>query len=197
MFKKIDESLFLALNGNHHGVLDYLMIAASNLLMFIPVFIISTFIVIKYMRNNDSHYYTLMNTALILFVIVIQYFLCRYLLNETFRALFTRERPCLNPNISSFVRMLTNDCKTTLQPCFSYKVCLMFCLSTFLFFTVKEGFKGFKVLLILWSILVAYSRIYVGDHYPLSIVLSVAVGIVSGYLISGIYQYIKYDLLVI
>jgi undecaprenyl-diphosphatase len=197
MFKKVDETLFLILNGNHHNVLDYLMLIASNLLSFIPVFLLSTFIIIKYLRDNDDHYYTFINIGLIIVFLTIQYFVCRYLINEMFKTFFTRERPCLNPNISSFVRLLGKDCKTTLQPIFSYKTCLMFCLSSFLFFTIKQGFKGFKILLILWSLLVAYSRIYIGVHYPLSILISVTIGTFAGYIISGIYQYIKYDLLVI
>ncbi len=197
MLKKIDETLFLILNGKHYGVLDNLMLLASNLLMFIPVFLISTFIIIKYIRAHDDHYYTLLNIALILFVITIQYFLCRYLLDNAFKAFFTRERPCLNPNISSFVRMINNDCKTTLQPYFSYKTCLMFCLSSFLFFTVKEGFRGFKVILVLWSGLVAYSRIYVGDHYPLNVLISFVIGIALGYLVYRLYFYLKHNLLVI
>ncbi len=197
MLKKIDESLFLILNGNHQSVLDYLMLTASNVLSFIPVFLLSVFIAVKYIRKQDDHYYTFINIALVLLIIVAQYIICRYLLNDMFKSFISRERPCLNPNISSFVRMLNNDCKSTLQPFFSYKTCLMFCLCSFLFFTVKKGFRGFKVILVLWSLLVAYSRIYVGDHYPLSVLISIITGIASGFIIYRLYYYIKYDLLVI
>ncbi len=197
ILEKIDESLFLILNGNHQAILDYLMLLASNLLSFIPVFLVSIYIAVKYFRKQDDYYYTFINIALIIVILVMQYFLCRYLLNDMFKGLLSRERPCVNPNISAFVRMLRNDCKTTPQSYFSYKTCLMFCLSSFLFFTVKEGFKGFKVLLIIWSLLVAYSRIYVGDHYPLNVFISAITGIATGYLIYRLYYYIKYSLLVI
>jgi undecaprenyl-diphosphatase len=197
MLKKIDESLFLILNGNHQTILDYLMILASNILSYIPMFVLCSIIIIKHLKGNDIHYHTFLNISLVLVFLVMQYFLCRYLLNDVFKAFITRERPCLNPNISSFVRMLDNDCKSTLQPYFSYKTCLIFCLSSFLFFTVKEGFKVFKILLVIWSLLVAYSRIYVGDHYPLSVLISTLIGIASGYLVYRFYHYLKYNLLVI
>jgi undecaprenyl-diphosphatase len=197
MFRKIDESLFLILNGNHHGVLDYLMLVVSNLLSFIPVFLICIYVAIKYLRARDDHYYTFINISLLVVVLIAQYFLCRYLLQDVFKDLLGRERPCANPSISSYIRLLGVECKTTPHSYFGYKTCLMFCLSSFLFFTIKEGFKGFKFVLILWSFLVAYSRIYIGVHYPMDVLVSAVIGILSGYLINRIYSYIKFDLLVI
>lgn len=197
MLKKIDESLFLILNGNHQSILDYIMIIASNLLSFVPIFLISVFIAIKYLRKYNDHQHILMNFVLILVVLVVQYLVCRYLLDGTFKTFFSRERPCSNPNISAFVRLLDKDCKATLQPFFSFKACLIFSLCTFWFLTLGKEFRAFKIILIVWSFLVAYSRIYVGAHYPLSVLVSIAIGVLLGYIISSIYYYIKHDMLVI
>jgi len=36
--------------------------------------------------------------------------------------------------------------------------------------------------MILWSLIVAYSRIYVGVHYPLDIICGLTFGAISGFL---------------
>ena len=45
--------------------------------------------------------------------------------------------------------------------------------------------------------LVAYSRVYVGSHYPLNILISATTGIAVGFLVNRLYLYLKYNLLVI
>lgn len=197
ILERTDESLFLILNGNHYAVLDYIMLIISNLLTFIPVFLICTYVFIKYLRGREDYHYPIINTALIIVVLAMQYFLCRYFLHDIFKEFSNRERPCSNPNISAFVRLLGGNCKPNNHSIFTYKTCLMFCLSSFLFFTIKEDFKVFKLVLILWALTVAYSRIYLGNHYPLNVLCSAATGIAAGYLIYKFYYYIKYNLLVI
>ena len=194
---KLDENLFLALNGKHYGVLDYIMLMASSLTAFIPVFLVSTYIIIKYFRKQDDHYHTFINISLLISVLIIQYFVCRYLLNDVFKSLFYRDRPCGNPAISALVRMLGRDCNPDNHSLFAYKACLIFCITSFLFFTIKEGFKSIKWLLVIWSLLVAYSRVYVGSHYPANILISVTTGIALGYLMNRLYLYLKYSLFVI
>jgi undecaprenyl-diphosphatase len=194
---KLDEKLFLALNGGHVKFLDYIMLTASSLFTFIPVFLLCIYITIKYFRKQDDRYYTFINIILLISVLAIQYFICSYLLDGMFKSLFYRDRPCVNPNISSFVRMLGRDCNPNNHSLFAYKACLIFCLTSFLFFTIKEGFRGIKWILLAWSILVAYSRVYVGSHYPVNVLISATTGVVAGYLVNRLYLYLKYNLLVI
>jgi len=197
VFQKIDENLFLLLNGNHKSVLDFLMLFASNLASFVIVFLVCIYVSIKYSKGRYEHYYTFLNTFLIVFLIVFQFFLSYYLLDGLIKDLFYRDRPCMNPNISSFVRLLDDTCNPNNRSPFAVRVFLMVSLSSFFLFIIKSGFKGFKFVLILWSLLVAYSRIYLGDHYPLNVLISAAIGVALGFLISKLYSYLKNDLLVI
>ena len=103
---KLDENLFLTLNGSHHAVLDYVMLIASNLLSFIPVFLVCAFITIKYFKQQDDGYHPYLNLILLVTILIIQYFVCRYLLENIFQILYYRDRPCENPDISSLVRLL-------------------------------------------------------------------------------------------
>jgi undecaprenyl-diphosphatase len=61
----------------------------------------------------------------------------------------------------------------------------------------NETFKWVKVLLILWAIFVSYSRIYLGAHYPVNVMVSACSGVLIGYLGFRIYYYIKDSILVI
>jgi undecaprenyl-diphosphatase len=194
---KLDEKLFLTLNSNHHAVLDYIMLFASNLLSFIPVFILCAFISIKYFKQQDDGYHPYFNLILLITILVTQYFVCRYLLEDVFKNLYYRDRPCENPDISSVIRLLGRNCNVQNHSLFAFKPCLIFCITSFLFFTIKQGFRGFKLLLVVWSLLVAYSRIYVGAHYPINVLVSGVTGIFMGYFISRFYFYLKYKLFVI
>ena len=46
---------------------------------------------------------------------------------------------------------------------------------------LKPYYKKLIFILLLWSAIVAYSRVYVGVHYPLDIVCGMAFGAVSGF----------------
>ena len=194
---KLDENLFLTLNGTHHAILDYVMLIASNLLSFIPVFLLCAFIAIKYFKQQDDGYHPYLNLILLITILIIQYFVCRYLLENIFQILYYRDRPCENPDISSLVRLLGSNCNPQNHSMFSYKPCLIFCITSFLFFTIKQGYRGFKFVLVFWALLVAYSRIYVGAHYPMNVLVSGITGILMGYFISKFYFYLKYKLFVI
>ena len=194
---KFDEKLFLALNGNYHSWLDYFMVFASNLFSFVPVFLITIFIAIKYFRMNDDGYHPYLNVLLLIMVLFLQFVVSHYFLNDFFKKIIHLDRPCENPEISPFVRLVGRDCHAGVYSLFSYKTCLIFSLCSFLFFTIKEGYNKFKVTLLIWAFFVAYSRVYVGDHYPINIFLSGLIGILQGFIVNRIYFYIKYRLLVI
>ena len=56
---------------------------------------------------------------------------------------------------------------------------------------LKPYYKNLLFIMILWSLVVAYSRIYVGVHYPLDIVCGLTFGALSGF---GFYKLAKFVL---
>jgi undecaprenyl-diphosphatase len=42
-----------------------------------------------------------------------------------------------------------------------------------------------------WSLMVGYSRIYIGKHYPLDVVCGLAFGVISGYLFYVFFSKLK------
>ncbi len=67
----------------------------------------------------------------------------------------------------------------------------VFSLSFYLFFTTRKEIKGLPFLLFPWACLVAYSRIYLGVHYPTDIAAPFLLSIPLSYGMSRIYFYFK------
>jgi len=62
-----------------------------------------------------------------------------------------------------------------------------FGLATFLYCTLDRSFNILKYWLFIWAILVSYSRIYNGVHYPGDIIVAACIGILIGFIVSRVY----------
>ena len=187
-----DEKLFLALNGNHSEFLDSVMLLASNLFSCIPIFIFIVFIAAKYYKKQ-GYSYPLANSVLLTGILLLGFMFCLFVLPPTFSGILERQKPCFNPSISSLVRMVGEDCSNT-SSFFAVRPCVMFCITSFLLFTLKKEFPVTKAILIFWSLLVSYSRIYLGAHYPFNILIADLIGFFCGFITSRLYFYMKYDI---
>lgn len=95
------------------------------------------------------------------------------IINTLVKVVIQRPRPCQNELLDSSIRVLEN-CGTNYS-FFSAHSSNAFCLAvcTALFFRNKY----YTILILIWAIAVAYSRIYVGKHYPLDILFGISFGI--------------------
>jgi len=168
------------------------MLSASNLLSLIPVFILVAIIASKYYTKHGG--YPVVNTAILTTVLLIIFLFCFKVVPEIFSFFIERPRPCVNPNISLWVRLLGEECNNTTN-FLPTRPCIVFCIASFLLFTFKNDFPVVKILFVLWALLVSYSRIYLGAYYPSSVIISGATGFLAGYLGSRIYFYLKYQVL--
>ena len=58
---------------------------------------------------------------------------------------------------------------------------------TFMIATLGKHYK-YPLLLLIWPVLFAYSRVYIGVHFPLDIFIGMLLGILIGYLFYKISQ---------
>lgn len=192
--RNIDEEVFLQLNGAHNNSLDHLMTIASNLFLCFPILFLVIFLMILHFKKENQ--YPITNSLLIIFVLGVEFIICLELVPQIFGYFIQRDRPCINPHISDLVRMVGENCNDNMS-FFSVRPFIMFFITSFLFFSIKKEFPLMKASLVIWSLIVAYSRIYVGMHYPLNVVFAIIVGISFGFAGSKLYRYLRYDVLVI
>ena len=105
------------------------------------------------------------------------------LVKETFQRL----RPCSDPNINSLIRVVKPSETFSF---FSGHASNSMAVSSFLYFILKDKFKYFG-LLFLWPLIFAYSRIYLGLHYPTDIICGYIHGFILGFLFYKLFRFLQ------
>jgi undecaprenyl-diphosphatase len=98
---------------------------------------------------------------------------------RVFKAGFERLRPCQDPGFMDQVRLLLKGCSGSYSFT-SNHAANHFGIATFISVTFYPFFGRRIYFWYLWALLVAYSQVYVGVHYPLDILGGAALGTVSG-----------------
>ena len=101
-----------------------------------------------------------------------------------FKYSFERLRPCNDEEVKGVIRLVkTSDSYSF----FSGHAANSMASMTFLFFFLKNKFR-FSYLLFIFPIIFAYSRIYLGLHFPTDILTGYAFGATFGFIFYKIYQ---------
>lgn len=92
---------------------------------------------------------------------------------------FERLRPCREEGLKGLMRMVKDYCGT--YGFFSGHASNSMAVAVFVGLLLRPYFKYLIFILLFWAALMAYSRIYIGVHYPLDIICGMAFGGLSGY----------------
>ena len=97
-----------------------------------------------------------------------------------------RLRPCYEPALDGMVRLVKNSCGGRFGY-FSAHAANSFGLATFFAAFWGRDKRLWATLLIIWSLLVGYSRIYLGVHYPLDVLTGCLAGGFLGWLFARLF----------
>jgi undecaprenyl-diphosphatase len=174
----IDTELFIFLNGLGSNTYDGFWLIITKQTSWIPLFLFLLYLIFKKLGAKQTVY-------LILFVAILLTFSDQ--ITNLFKNGFQRLRPCNNPEINSFIRIVQSRTSFSF---FSGHASNSMGVATFLYLIFKKDFKYFW-LLFLWPLIFAFSRIYLGLHYPLDIISGYFFGVLWGFLMFKFYQTVQ------
>ncbi len=182
----IDRELFLIVNHFHSPFFDELMWQISHQLIWIPLYIFILYYAYKHFNYKQ------------LFVFFIGIGLCFLLADRlsvlAFKDVFLRYRPTHNLEIKHLVHTYTfSDGSHYLGGLYGFvssHSSNFFALSTFLFLNFKKISKSWGYIFF-WAIIIGYSRVYLGVHYPFDVVGGGLLGILVGYVVYKITIFIN------
>ncbi|MBN2637307.1 MAG: phosphatase PAP2 family protein [Prolixibacteraceae bacterium] len=164
---ELDKDLFLYLNGFYSDYWDTIMLMVTRKETWYPLYLIIIFFAIRNYRNKS---------LLVLFFLALT-ILASDQISVLFKETIQRLRPVHEPEIQSMVHNVLR--KGGLYGFVSSHAANTFAIFVFTAHVFKN--RGFSVLMLFWAVLVSYSRIYSGVHYPLDIIGGALIGWGIGY----------------
>ncbi len=166
-----DKELFLYLNNLGSETWDGLWLVITNKWTFIPLYALLLFLIYKKMGLKPMLLVVISVALMITFTDQI---------TNLFKSGFQRLRPCGQEGVLEQMRFIAVRCGK--YGFFSGHSSNSMAAAVFGGLVLKKYYKNLIFILLLWSAIVAYSRIYVGVHYPLDIVCGMAFGAISGFI---------------
>ncbi len=178
---KYDQEVFLFLNGLGTDTWDGLWLFITNKWSSIPLYMVLLFFSVRYLGWKGA--------AFMLVLVAVMVTATDQLAN-LFKGGFERLRPCHSDEIFEQMRLVKKHCGGKFGY-FSAHASNSFAVATFFGLLFKKELKGLPVLLLFWALLVAYSRIYIGVHFPLDVITGISIGMLLGWLFYGSFSLLQ------
>ena len=173
MLEQLDRQLFVLLNSINSPFWDKVMYAVSTTLIWVPLYItILIYIGFKYK----------MKFPVIILFIILAVTLADQSSVYLFKNVFHRLRPCHEPSLEGLVHLVNGKCGglygfVSSHAANSFNVALLSLL------LIRK--RWYTISIILWALVIGYSRIYLGVHYPGDVICGSMLGALIGW---GIYK---------
>jgi undecaprenyl-diphosphatase len=175
MLEHLDQHIFLFLNSLHSPFMDQVMYTISGRVIWIPLYLaILVSVGIKYKRK--------------FFIILIFIILAATLADQSsvfMKNLVQRLRPCHEPSLAGMVHLVKGECGGVYSFVSSHATNSFDVALLSLLFIKK---RWFSISIIIWALVIGYSRIYLGVHYPGDVLCGSVLGAFIGWSIYSLYN---------
>ncbi|MGW9685551.1 phosphatase PAP2 family protein [Flagellimonas sp. 2504JD1-5] len=178
MFKKLlqwDHDTLIYLNSLGTEQFDDFWVTVTEIKSWIPLFIL--FLLLFLIKFPWKKAFVQIGLVSLLTVFIT-------FLTQTVKTWVARPRPCNDETINSLIRILKTPVDYSF---FSGHASSSMAIGLLVYLLLRERAKWSWIFFI-WPLLFSYSRIYVGVHFPLDILVGALVGILAAILFYKTYQ---------
>ena len=179
---QLDTELFLFFNGLHAPWADRFVYLLSQIWFWIPLYLLVIFLIFKFYRKKGW-----MVLAVFVLTITLTDQTCNLVKNSV-----QRLRPSHTEAIASDIHLVQKPDGNRYfggQHGFpSAHSANSMALAFLVIFFLSKGKKWVMVLAVVWSLLLAYTRLYLGVHYPIDILCGFILGSCCAILMTILYR---------
>src|SRR5690606_32107236 len=164
-----DRDLFVQLNNLGVERYDGFWTLVTHIATWIPLYLFFFWLLFLKFPRKEALYKTITVLCLVVFVLSITHWTKIHV---------ERLRPNNTEEINTLIRILKSPSGYSF---FSGHASFSFSVTTLMLLFLRKVYK-WAILFLIWPLLFAMSRIFVGVHFPLDLLVGALVGMMSGYL---------------
>lgn len=172
---ELDKSFFIFLNGLGSTPFDAFWLVITNQFTWIPLYLVVFYLIQKKIGWKNFGFYLFFTAFLIL--------ICDQTAN-LFKHSFQRLRPCNDEELKSIIRIVKQSVSFSF---FSGHAVNSMATSVFAFSILRKHYR-YSFLLFLFPLIFAFSRIYLGLHFPGDILTGYLFGITFGLIFAKLFS---------
>lgn len=176
----IDRYMLLSLNGSDSLFWDGCMLVYTSMAVWAPLALMLLYVLLK--NNNIKDF------LLLLFFVALVVLLTDQISSGLCKPFFARWRPTNDPMLMYAVDIV-NETRGGKYGFTSSHAANSFGIATFIMLLIRN--KALSISLIIWAAMNAFTRIYLGVHYPGDILAGTVIGVVVGWAVYRLYLYIQ------
>ncbi|MEO9510863.1 MAG: phosphatase PAP2 family protein [Flavobacteriaceae bacterium] len=178
MFEKLlqwDKEIFIYFNGLGSETYDSFWSTITEITTWIPLFLLFILLFVIKFSKREAFFNTILVTSVTIFIAI---------LTHLVKIFVQRIRPCNDETLNSSIRILKTPIDYSF---FSGHASSSFAIATMVFLLLRTRIR-WAWIFFLWPLLFAYSRIYVGVHFPLDILIGALIGVFSSIFFYNLYM---------